>query len=98
MQYNFEWDPGKAQENIRKHGVRFEQAAGVFRDPMALTVFDPDSSDPAEDRWITLGQVGGRHYLLVVHTHRESDDDIVTIRIISARAATRQEIRQYEQG
>ncbi|WP_221627969.1 BrnT family toxin [Teredinibacter franksiae] len=55
MQYNFEWDPTKAQTNTSKHGVTFEQATGVFRDPMALTVFDSDGSSEGEDRWVTLG-------------------------------------------
>ena len=62
MQYNFEWDPVKAQANASKHGVTFEQAAGVFKDPMALTVFDEDNSNNEEDRWITLGQANGQHY------------------------------------
>lgn len=98
MQYNFEWDPRKAQTNIRKHGVTFEEATQIFDDPMALTVFDDEESDNDEDRWATLGQVGGQHYLLVVHTDRKTNEDIVTIRIISARPATKHEIRQYEQG
>ena len=68
MQYNFEQDPVKAQVNVNKHGVTFEQATGVFKDPMALTVFDEDNSSDEEDRWITLGQANGQHYLVVVHT------------------------------
>ena len=44
MNYNFEWDPHKAQLNHQKHGIRFEEAATVFRDPKALTIFDPDHS------------------------------------------------------
>jgi len=61
MQYNFEWDPVKARSNADKHGVTFEQATGVFKDPMALSKFDEDSSSSDEDRWITLGQVNGQH-------------------------------------
>ena len=91
MQYNFEWDPGKAQSNAEKHGVTFERATGVFKDPMALTLYDEDSASSAEDRWITLGQVNGQHYLVVVHTYRNQQDDTVTIRLISARPATRGE-------
>ncbi len=54
MNYNFEWDPLKAQRNRKKHGIRFEEAATVIRDPKALTIFDPDHSE-IEDRWITMG-------------------------------------------
>ena len=95
MQYTFEWDPAKASSNRQKHGVDFRQAALVFNDPMALTIFDQDSSTSAEDRWITLGQVNGVHYLVVVHTFRAESAEQTTIRLISARAATRREIRQY---
>ncbi len=95
MQYNFEWDPAKAKTNVTKHGITFEQASGVFRDPMALTMLDKESSNE-EDRWITLGQVNGQHYLVVVHTYRDQQDNAVTIRLISARPATKHEIKQYE--
>ncbi|MDF1643414.1 MAG: BrnT family toxin [Pseudomonadales bacterium] len=98
MQYNFEWNPRKALTNIRKHGVTFEEATKVFDDPMALTVFDDEQSDDDEDRWVTLGQINGQHYLVVVHTYRNTSEDSITIRLISARPATKHEIRQYEQG
>ena len=98
MQYNFEWDPTKATSNANKHGVTFEQATEVFKDPMALTIYDEDNSSSEEDRWITLGKANGQHYLVVVHTYRNQDSNAVTIRIISARPATKHEIRQYEQG
>jgi len=95
MLYNFEWDPVKAQTNEKNHDVTFEQATGVFKDPMALTLFDQDQSDE-EDRWITLGLTGGQHYLVVVHTYRDEHNDTVTIRLISARHATKHEIAQYQ--
>lgn len=98
MQYNFEWDPRKAHTNIRKHGVTFEEATKVFDDPMAITIFDGEDSSDDEDRWVTLGQINGQHYLLVVHTYRNANEDSVTIRLISARPATKHEIRQYEEG
>lgn len=99
MQYNFEWDPAKARGNLRKHGVSFELASEVFRDPMALTIYDEDDSSREEDRWVTLGQVNGQHYLVVVHTYRQQQaDDAVVIRLISARHATRHEITQYQNG
>jgi uncharacterized DUF497 family protein len=96
MQYNFEWNPDKAHRNIKKHGVTFEQATGVFKDPIALTVYDDKESSENEDRWITLGQANGQHYLVVVHTYRQQNSDAVTVRLISARPATKHEIKQYE--
>jgi uncharacterized DUF497 family protein len=95
MLYNFEWDPLKAATNANKHGVTFEQAAGVFKDPMALTLLDQEHTDD-EDRWITLGLVNGLHYLVVVHIYRDEQEDTVTIRLISAREATKREIAQYQ--
>lgn len=96
MRYNFEWDPVKARSNAEKHGVSFEQATEVFKDPMALTLYDDDNASSEEDRWITLGQANGQHYLVVAHTYRNQQDNAVTIRLISARPATRREIKQYE--
>ena len=98
MQYNFEWDPRKARTNAQKHGVNFSEATEVFSDPLALTIFDDENSDDLEDRWVTLGQVNGQHCLVVVHTYRNQTEDTVTIRLISARPATKYEIKQYEQG
>ncbi len=63
---------------------------------MALTIFDEENSSGDEDRWITLGQANGQHYLVVVHTYREQNEDTVTVRLISARQATKPEIKQYE--
>jgi len=95
MQYNFEWDPIKAQANSSKHGVTFEQATRVFRDPMAITIYDKEHSED-EERWITLGQTDGQFYLVVVHTYRDQQEDAVSIRLISARPATKHEIKQYQ--
>jgi len=95
MQYRFQWDPIKAQRNLEKHGVSFREAEGIFSDPMALTIFDEEHS-LVEERWITLGVTSNDQYLLVVHTIDE-DVDIVDVRIISARRATKQEIRCYEE-
>lgn len=50
MQYNFEWDPEKAPSNRRKHGVSFEQAATVLRDPRALSVYDAEHSKRGDRR------------------------------------------------
>jgi uncharacterized protein len=87
----FEWDPSKARANLRKHGVPFREAAGVFWDPLSITIFDPDHSQE-EDRFITFGlSVGGR-LLMVAHTDRGE-----RIRIISTRELTREEREAYEE-
>jgi uncharacterized protein len=86
----FEWDPVEATANIKKHRVRFEEAASVFLDPLALTFPDPDHSEK-EDREISIGCSAKRRVLLVAHTARAG-----VIRIISARRATRREQKHYE--
>lgn len=89
---NFEWDNRKAIANVEKHGVAFEEAATVFGDPLAVTFNDPDHSQ-AEHRWITFGISGNGRLLIVAHTERRSN-----LRIISARKATRNERKIYEQS
>jgi hypothetical protein len=94
--YDFEWDPAKALSNLQKHGVSFEDAATVFLDAQALTVYDAASSQD-EQRWFTLGfDVGGK-LLAVAHTHQDIALGRARVRIISARRATRRERRNYEQ-
>ena len=93
MNIRFEWDAAKAAANLRKHGVSFELAMHVFADPLAFSC--QDRIEGGEPRWQTLGQVDGLLLLLVAHTVRDDDDGEV-IRIISARAATPKEIRDYE--
>jgi len=68
--------------------------ATVFRDSKALSIFDPDHSE-TEERWITLGISEKGKLLIVIHTFQEESEDAVTIRIISSRKATKQEIRTY---
>jgi hypothetical protein len=87
-----EWDPIKANLNLRKHGVPFEEAATAISDPMAVTGPDPDHS-LYEERYITLG-VSERGRLIVV-SHTEEGE---TIRIISARRASKGEQELYEKG
>ena len=89
---NFEWDDQKAELNKRKHGVSFEEAATVFDDADALQIFDPDHSE-AEDRFILLGLSSILRILVVCHCFRADGE---TIRIISARKATRNESSTYE--
>lgn len=93
-EYVFEWDPVKAEQNVRKHGVTFEEASHVFQDPLQQSVFDEEHSSLGEDRWVTLG-MSRQELLVVVHTFVEHMH-VVTVRIISARMATRNERRNYE--
>lgn len=88
----FEWDAAKAASNLAKHGVHFEEAATVFGDPLAVTIFDPVHSQ-AEHRFIILGQSHLDKLLVVVHTERGDN-----IRIISARRASGRERKQYEEA
>jgi hypothetical protein len=94
INYNFEWDPRKAHHNREKHDVSFDEAATVFRDQKALSIFDPDHSE-TEDRWTTMGISEKGRLLIVIHTFREESEDAVTIRIISSRKATKQETKTY---
>ncbi len=86
---DFEWDEEKAEENLRKHGIDFADAATALNDTMALTIQDPASDE--ESRFVTLGVDALERLLVVVYTWRED-----RIRLISARRATRRERRQYE--
>ena len=95
LQYNFEWDPHKAKQNLRKHKVSFERAAEVFLDPFAISIYDEEHS-LAEDRWITIGKEQTNLILVIVHTFHEENIDNCKIRLISARKATKKEIKQYE--
>ena len=90
----FEWDDEKNSSNFRKHGVRFEVATAVFDDP--AHVMTEDRVVDGEVRWRSIGGVGERYLLLVIHTFVEEGEEIV--RIISAREATRHERREYESG
>jgi hypothetical protein len=89
----YEWDPAKERSNVRKHGVDFDLARRVFDDPDAIS--DRDRFEGGEYRWQTTGLVNGVNLLLVAHTVRDSRG-AETIRIISARSATRKEKRRYE--
>jgi uncharacterized DUF497 family protein len=90
----FEWDEEKNLANRRKHGLSFEQAALVFRDPKL--VMYPDRLIDGEQRWHTVGYVRGVLLVLVVHTVLEEAADEV-MRIISARYGGRKERRIYEE-
>jgi uncharacterized DUF497 family protein len=87
----YEWDPAKAEANAAKHGVRFADAVTVFVDDAALTRDDPH---PDEERYVTIGTDALARVIVVVYTWRGED----TIRVISARRATRNEQDQYVRG
>jgi len=96
VKYNFEWDPKKASSNRVKHRVFFDEAATVFRDARMLSIFDSAHSR-SEDRWVTIGLSELGRLLVVCHTFREMNEQTSVIRIISARKATKNEERQYEE-
>lgn len=93
--YDFQWDAVKALANAIKHGVTFEQAAAVFLDPLALTVLDEMHSQN-EERWWMLGHDANGTLLLVAHTYQATGSASASVRLISARMATRQERHFYE--
>ena len=87
----FEWDANKARANLTKHAVSFQEATTVFGDPVSITIPDPAHSQ-VESRFIILGRSHQGRILVVVHTERGD-----SIRIISARPASRRERKNYEQ-
>ena len=89
---NFEWDPDKAEKNLLKHGVTFEEAQTAFYDVHARLIPDPDSSF-GEERFLLLGQSTDYKTLMVCHCYRDPDEQV---RIISARKADKNERKQYE--
>ena len=95
MFFDFNWDVNKARGNLRKHEVTFQLATSVFRDPLAVTIYDTEHSDD-EERWVTLGRAQDGQVLVVVHTSEEVSATELHIRIISARRAEREEVRDYE--
>ncbi len=87
----FEWDEDKAEINLRKHGVSFDEAKTVFMDTESLLINDPDHS-LYEDRFLLLGKTTSHKMLIVCHCYRSND---TIVRIISARKATRHEASMY---
>lgn len=88
----FEWDPEKADANLEKHKVSFDEAMSVFKDPLYLIVADPDHSFD-EHRFIVIGESHKRRLLVVSYTERPP-----ATRLISARKATRSERKYYEES
>ena len=87
-----EWDPQKRESNVKKHGVSFEEASTVFRDPLSLTIEDPLHST-GESRLVQMGISHRNRLLVVVYTERGDN-----IRIITGRKATRKERAHYERN
>ena len=88
----FEWDPRKAEGNLRTHGVSFAEAVTVLEDDFALTREDPDATD--EPRFVTLGLSSWGNLLVVVYAYRRAD----IIRLISAWKANQRQRVRYEEG
>jgi len=90
----FEWDANKNNTNIQKHGVSFEEAKSVFYDDFAIQFYD-DKNSKEEDRFLMLGMSGESRLLLICHCERDSWH---SIRIISARKATKEESKHYSRS
>ncbi len=86
----FDWHPQKSEFNLKKHGIRFEEAETVFDDPLYVDFYDPDHSEN-EHRYLIIGYSRQQRLLIVSYTERDD-----TLRIISAREATRKEKELYE--
>ena len=89
MNPEYEWDPQKATTNLQKHDVSFEEASTIFDDPEFISFID-DEHSVAEERYITIGISHQNRLIIVAHTDRND-----TIRIISARKATKNEEKFY---
>jgi uncharacterized protein len=88
----FEWDKQKAESNLSKHDISFEEAQTVFDDPLYVDFYDPDHSED-EHRYIIIGESSKSCILLISYTERGDK-----IRIISARPLTKQELKAYQEG
>jgi uncharacterized DUF497 family protein len=88
----FEWNKNKANQNLLKHGVSFEEASTAFQDKISITIIDPLHSED-EDRYVLIGYSKNNRLLVVVHTDRNN-----RTRIISARQATKKERKKYEES
>ena len=92
--YIFDWDENKNRINQEKHGIDFDEASTVFFDERAILFDDPEHSEN-EERFILLGMSENANVCIVCHCYRESD---TVIRIISARKATKTEVKIYVKG
>lgn len=88
----FDWDENKADSNLSKHGIHFEEAKTIFDDPLYVDFYDPDHSDE-EERYLMIGESSRGRLLIVSYTGKGD-----SIRLISAREVTRSEREAYEEG
>jgi uncharacterized DUF497 family protein len=88
----FEWDPEKAKRNLKKHGVSFEEASTIFEDPLFISFLDEEHSED-EERHITIGMSNKIRLLMAAYTERRN-----LIRLISARKATKNEEKFYDEA
>lgn len=91
MSLTFEWDEDKAEENLKKHGVGFEEAKTIFNDPFSITIYDNEHSSN-EERYVDIGLSLKGRLIVVSYTERKEN-----IRIISSRKATKKEQKIYEE-
>ncbi|MCI9436648.1 MAG: BrnT family toxin [Lachnospiraceae bacterium] len=94
QEIRFIWDENKNELNKKKHGISFEEAKDVFGDENAILFDDPDHSYE-EERFLIIGMTGGKGICIVSHCYKDEDS---TIRIISAREATKSEKKTYQKG
>ncbi len=95
MTMRFEWDPEKDSKNVEKHSISFGQAREVFDDPLHVSILDQRFSY-FEERWVTIGSTLGKRILVVANMFFDDEGEEV-IRIISAREASKNERKQYEE-
>jgi uncharacterized protein len=91
----FRWDKNKNKENIRKHGISFEDTVEVFDDPFHVSILDK-RFDYFDERWITIGSLKKGSIIVVGHLYYLTENGDEIIKIITARKATKKEARQYE--
>lgn len=96
MKLVFEWDENKAETNLRKHKISFDEAKTIFNDPFLVTFAD-DFHSNIEERFISIGSSASNRLLLAVHTEQNETEDEIVIRIISCRKAMAAEREIYEQ-
>jgi uncharacterized DUF497 family protein len=91
----FRWDENKNKQNIRKHSISFEDAAEVFDDPLHISILDK-RFDYFDERWITIGSLKKGSIIVVGHLYYLTENSDEIIKIITARKATKKEVKQYE--
>lgn len=93
----YEWNNRKAQINLAKHKVSFEEGETIFDDPFLITYADELHSE-TEERWISIGMSTNERLLLAVHVEKMMPNDFVLVRLISCRKTTTSERRLYEEN